>query len=69
MTFLEILSYVALGIVLVVLLAGLWNLAKRGSPNTSQKLMRARILFQLIAVIVVMTLLFFIQRQGPTGGQ
>jgi hypothetical protein len=66
-TFLQILSYVALGIVLIVLVAGLWNLARRGSANVSQKLMRARVLFQLIAIIVVMTLLYFIQRNGANG--
>lgn len=64
MTFLQILSYVAVGVVAIILLAGLWNLARRGSPNTSQKLMRARVFFQLIALIVVMTLLYFIQRNG-----
>lgn len=67
MTFLEILSYVAVGIVVVVLLWGLYNLMRGGSSNLSQKLMRARIVAQLVAIIIVMTLLFFIQRSGPSG--
>jgi hypothetical protein len=65
--FLHILSYVAVGIVVLVLLAGLYNLMKGGSSNLSQKLMRARIIFQLIAIIIVMTLLFFIQRSADAG--
>ena len=69
MAFLEILSYVAAAIVVIILFAGLWNLARRGSPNTSQKLMRARILFQLIALVIVMTLLYFMQRNGAPGVQ
>jgi hypothetical protein len=66
-TFLQILSYVAVGIVVLVLLAGLYNLMKGGSSNLSQKLMRARIIFQLIAIIIVMTLLYFIQRSADAG--
>lgn len=69
MTFLQILSYVAIGVVLVVLFVGLFNMARGGSANRSQKLMRARVLFQFIALIVVMTLLYFIQRSGPPGTQ
>lgn len=67
MTFLEILSYVAVAAVLVVLIWGLFNLMRGGSSNLSQKLMRARIVAQLIAVIVVMTLLYFIQRSASAG--
>jgi len=58
-SFLHILSYVAVGIVVLVLLAGLYNLMKGGSSNLSQKLMRAR--------IIVMTLLYFIQRSADAG--
>jgi hypothetical protein len=66
-TFLEILSYVAVAAVLVVLLWGLYNLMRGGSANLSQKLMRARIVAQLIAIIVVMALLYFIQRSASAG--
>lgn len=69
MTILQILGYVAAAIVVIILFAGLWNLARGGSSNTSQKLMRARILFQLIAIILVMTLLYFMQRNGAPGAQ
>ena len=37
-----------------VLLLGLLNMLRGGSPNTSQRLMRARVLLQLIAIIVIM---------------
>jgi hypothetical protein len=37
-----------------VLLLGLVNLMRGGSPNLSQKLMRWRVLLQFIAIIVAM---------------
>lgn len=58
MTFVQILALVAVGLVTLVLLAGLVNLMRRGPPNRSQKLMRARVLFQFIAVILMMTALY-----------
>ena len=39
---------------LVVLLLGLHNMARGGSPHRSQKLMRLRVLLQFIAIIVIM---------------
>lgn len=44
----------AIGAVAVVLLLGLANMMRGGSPNTSQKLMRLRVLLQFIAVIIIM---------------
>ena len=44
----------AVGAVAVVLLLGLTNMIRGGSPNTSQKLMRLRVLLQFIAVVVIM---------------
>jgi len=38
----------------VVLLLGLTNFARGGSPHRSQKLMRLRVLLQFIALIVIM---------------
>jgi len=37
-----------------VLLLGLINMLRGGSPNTSQGLMRMRVLLQFIAIIVIM---------------
>ncbi len=49
-----ILLPVALGAVALVLLLGLVNMTRGGSPNRSQKLMRLRVLLQFVAIIVVM---------------
>ena len=40
--------------VALVLVLGLVNMMRGGSPNTSQKLMRLRVLLQFVAVVVVM---------------
>jgi hypothetical protein len=45
---------IAVGLVAVVLALGLANMMRGGSPNTSQKLMRLRVLLQFVAVIVIM---------------
>ena len=37
-----------------VLLLGLLNVLRGGSPSTSQRLMRARVLLQFLAIIVIM---------------
>jgi hypoxia induced protein len=44
----------ALAAVAAVLLFGFINFARGGSPQTSQKLMRWRVLMQLIALVVIM---------------
>ena len=44
----------AVGAVAVVLLLGLMNMMRGGSPNTSQKLMRWRVLLQFIAIVIIM---------------
>ncbi|HXD45825.1 MAG TPA: twin transmembrane helix small protein [Pseudolabrys sp.] len=45
---------VAIGAVAIVLVLGLLNMMRGGSPNTSQKLMRMRVLLQFIAIVVIM---------------
>ena len=45
---------IAIGAVAVVLLLGLINMMRGGSGNTSQKLMRLRVLLQFIAIIIIM---------------
>jgi hypothetical protein len=37
-----------------VLLLGLFNMLRGGSPSRSQRLMRARVLLQFIAIVVIM---------------
>jgi heme/copper-type cytochrome/quinol oxidase subunit 4 len=53
---------VAIGAAAVVLLLGLYNMMRGGSANTSQKLMRLRVLLQFIAIIVIMATLWFMSK-------
>jgi hypoxia induced protein len=45
---------IAVGAVALVLLLGLVNMMRGGSPNLSQKLMRWRVVLQFIAIIIAM---------------
>ena len=45
---------IAIGAVAVVLLFGLVNMMRGGSGNTSQKLMRVRVLLQFVAIVIIM---------------
>lgn len=51
-------TIVALGAVFVVLILGLANMMRGGSPNTSQKLMRWRVGLQFVAILVIMAALY-----------
>ena len=53
-TFFNNLVPIAIGAVAIVLVLGLFNMMRGGSPNTSQRLMRLRVLLQFIAIIVIM---------------
>jgi NADH:ubiquinone oxidoreductase subunit 6 (subunit J) len=50
----HILVPVAIGAVAIVLLLGLINMMRGGSPHLSQRLMRLRVLMQFIALVVIM---------------
>jgi heme/copper-type cytochrome/quinol oxidase subunit 4 len=56
------LSIFAVAAVAVVLALGLFNMMRGGSPNRSQNFMRWRVILQFIAIIVLMTALWFAQR-------
>ncbi len=60
--FLTMLTPVLMVVVAIILLLGLWNMMRGGSPNRSQTLMRLRILAQAVAVVVMMTALYFSMR-------
>ena len=45
---------IAVAAVALVLLMGLVNMMRGGSPNTSQKLMRLRVLLQFVAIVITM---------------
>ena len=49
---------VALIAVLIVLVLGLWNMLRGGSPSRSQTLMRWRVGLQFLAIIVVMAVIW-----------
>jgi uncharacterized membrane protein len=52
---------IAIGAVAVVLLLGLYNMMRGGSPQRSQKLMRLRVLLQFIAIIIIMLTIWAIR--------
>ena len=53
---------VAIGAVGIVLVLGLVNMMRGGSPNTSQKLMRLRVLLQFVAIVVIMATIWMMGR-------
>ena len=52
---------IAIAAVGIVLLLGLVNMMRGGSPNRSQKLMRLRVLLQFVAIIVIMAAIWIIR--------
>jgi hypothetical protein len=52
----------AVGAVAIVLLLGLGNMVRGGSPNTSQKLMRLRVVLQFIAIIIIMATIWMMSK-------
>jgi hypothetical protein len=55
---LNIVTGIVMAGVVVILLMGLFNMVRGGSGNTSQKLMRARVIGQAIALALLMAALF-----------
>lgn len=55
----NILVMAAIGAVFVVLLLGLWNMMRGGSPNRSQTLMRWRVILQFVAIILIMGIIWY----------
>jgi hypothetical protein len=58
----HVLVPLAIGAVAVVLLLGLLNMMRGGSPHLSQRLMRLRVLMQFIALIVIMLTILALHR-------
>jgi hypothetical protein len=50
---------IGVGAVTIVLMLGLINMLRGGSPNRSQKLMRWRIGLQFAVVVIIMGILWF----------
>ncbi len=54
-----VIALLAVGSVLVL---GLWNMMKGGSPSRSQNLMRLRVLLQAVAILIVMITIWALGR-------
>jgi len=53
---------VAVAVVAIILLFGLWNMLRGGSASKSQNLMRARVIAQFAAIAVAMAVLWMTGR-------
>jgi hypothetical protein len=53
---------VAIGAVAVVLVLGLYNMLRGGSPNLSQTLMRWRVALQFVAIVIIMITVWAMHR-------
>ncbi|HWT31911.1 MAG TPA: twin transmembrane helix small protein [Propylenella sp.] len=53
---------IAIGVVAIILLLGLWNMMRGGSARTSQNMMRARVIAQFAAIVIIMTALWIMGR-------
>ena len=61
-TLVNIVTMLAVGAVAVILFMGLWNMFKGGDQNRSQTLMRARVIAQAVALVVLLGALYFFGR-------
>ena len=57
-SFARILVPLAVALVAVILLFGLWNMMRGGSASQSQRLMRMRVIAQFAAIILIMAVLW-----------
>jgi hypothetical protein len=62
MNILDYLVPIAVGVVFVILLLGLWNMMRGGAANTSQRLMRMRVVAQFLAIILILLAVYFAGR-------
>ncbi|WP_375599203.1 twin transmembrane helix small protein [Devosia sp. Naph2] len=58
-TLVNIAIALALLFVVIILGMGLWNMLKGGPGNTSQRLMRLRVIGQAVALLLLMGALYF----------
>ena len=57
-TIVNIVSVIAVAVVAVILFMGLWNMFRGGDANRSQMLMRARVIAQFVAIVVILGALY-----------
>jgi hypothetical protein len=58
----NILAVLVMIAVVFVLIRGLINMLRGGSPMTSNKLMQARVLLQFIALVLIMLAVYFTRK-------
>jgi hypothetical protein len=58
-TMLKVLAFVVMLGVVAALFAGLRNMMKGGSGNTSNKMMQLRVLLQAIAIVLIVLAVYF----------
>jgi len=61
-TIVTIITVLAVGAVAVILFMGLWNMFKGKDQNRSQMLMRARVIAQAVALVILLGALYFFGR-------
>ena len=63
-TVINLVLVLALASVAAILFMGLWNMFRGGDANLSQRLMRARVIAQFIAIVLLMGALIFFGNRG-----
>jgi hypothetical protein len=58
-SFVDLLVPLAVLAVAIVLVLGLFNMLRGGNANTSQRLMRIRVLLQFVAIIIIMGVIWW----------
>jgi uncharacterized membrane protein YozB (DUF420 family) len=61
-TIVNIVTILAVAVVAVILFMGLWNMFRGGDQNKSQMLMRARVIAQAVALVILLGALYFFGR-------
>jgi len=63
-TVVNLVLMLALAAVAVILLMGLWNMFRGGDSNLSQRLMRARVVAQAVAIVLLLGALLLFGNRG-----
>ncbi len=61
---LNVLIFIVLAGVVFILGWGLWNMLKGGDANLSQRLMRARVIAQFVAIVLLLMAVYFFGGRG-----
>jgi heme/copper-type cytochrome/quinol oxidase subunit 2 len=65
-SFTTVLALIVMGLVVLVLIRGLFNMVKGTDANRSNKLMQLRLLLQAVAIILIMFTLWLTGGGRPT---